>query len=162
MSKLQPNFSWQKYESAPEDSKEQFQYQLQTQHIMVANSVNATIDDESFFLKERITSFLWVDNSYIWTKTIPTSAWTAVGTINTIPINIAPLKNNYFFLIRMECCISNGTTFASNTLLLPHVDVAVAANEISIVRNGTNIILTSGGTDYSAYSGFVTVYYVKN
>ena len=43
--KLQPNFSWQKYEGKPEDQKQQFQYQLQTQHIVVANSVNGTIDD---------------------------------------------------------------------------------------------------------------------
>src|SRR5689334_20582789 len=68
--KLQPNFSWQKYEGEPEDQRQQFQYQLQNQHIQVANSVNATIDDESFFTRERMTSFTWTDGKAIWKKTI--------------------------------------------------------------------------------------------
>jgi len=156
--KVQPNFSWQKYEGTDEDQKNQFQYQLQQEHIVVANSINSTIDDCSFFLRERQTSFPWVNNKPIWTKTIPTSSWTAVGTINTIPLGIT----GNFTIINMVCCISNGTLSSSDTLLMPHVDVAVAANEISIVRNGTNIILTSGGTDRSAYSGYVTVYFIKN
>jgi hypothetical protein len=158
MSKLQPNFSWQKYEGKPEDQKEQFQYQLQQQHITVANAVNATIDDDSFFLRERQTSFTWVNNKPIWTKTLPTSAWTGVGTVNTIPLGIT----GNFTVIDMVCCISDGALSSSNTLLLPHIDVTVAANEVSIVRNATNIVLTSGGTDRSAYSGYVTVYYIKN
>lgn len=160
--KLQPNFSWQKYEGKPEDQKEQFQYQLQQQHIVVANSVNATINDASFFTNERMTAFTWVNGQPIWTKTIATSAWTAAGTINTIPLNITPLPKNTFTIINMVCCISDGTAFSSNTLLMPHVDPSSAANEISIVRNGTQISLVSGGTDRSAYSGYVTVYYIKS
>lgn len=157
--KLQPNFSWQKYEGKSEDQKEQFQYQLQSQHIQVANSVNATIDDESFFTRERQTAFTWVvDNKPIWKKTIATSDWTAVGTVNTIPLAVS----GPFTVINMVCCISDGNEAASNTLLLPHIDVTVAANEISIVRNGTNIILSSAGTDRSAYSGYVTIYFIKN
>lgn len=156
--KLQPNFSWQKYEGKDEDQKEQFQYQLQQQHIVVANSVNATIDDESFFTRERQTSFTWVNNKPIFTKTLPTSAWTAGGTINTIPLGIV----GNFTVIDMVCCISNGTLSSSDTLLMPHIDVNTQANEVSIVRNGTNIILTSGGTNRSAFSGYVTIYYIKN
>ena len=156
--KLQPNFSWQKYEGTPEDQKQQFQYQLQNQHIQVANSVNATIDDESFFTKERMTSFTWVNNRAIYTKTIPTSAWTVGGTVNTIPTGIS----TNFIVINMLCCISNGTLSSSTTLLLPHIDVNVAANSIEIIRQGTNINLFSGGTDRSSYSGYVTVYYIKS
>lgn len=156
--KLQPNFSWQKYEGKPEDQREQFQYQLMQQHVVVANSVNATIDDESFFLRERQTAFSWVNNKPIWTKTLPTVAWTAGGTINTIPLGI----NGNFTVIDIVCCISNGDLSTSNTLLLPNLDVAVSANEISIKRVATNIILTSGGTNYSTYSGYVTVYFIKN
>lgn len=158
MGKLQPNFSWQKYEGKPEDQKEQFQYQLQQQHIQVANSVNATIDDESFFTRERQTSFTWVNNKPIWTKTLATSAWAGGGITNTIALGIT----GDFTVIDMVCCISDGSLSSSNTLLLPHIDVTVAANEVSIVRNGTNIVLTSGGTNRSTYSGYVTVYYIKN
>lgn len=156
--KLQPNFSWQKYEGKPEDQKEQFQYQLQSQHILVANSINATVDDESFFTRERQTAFTWVNNKPIWTKTIATSVWGGGGTTNTIPLGIS----GDFTLIDMVCCISDGSVSSSNTLLLPHIDVAAPANEISIVRNGTNINLTSGGTNRSAYSGYVTIYFIKN
>lgn len=160
--KLQPNFSWQKYEGRPEDYKEQFQYQLQQQHIQVSNTTNATIDDASYWTRERQASFTWVDGKAIWTKTLPTSAWTAVGTINTIPMGIAGAANS-FRIIDIQCCLSNGTSYTvSNTVLLPHIDVAVPANEISIVRNTTNIILTSGGTDYSAWSGYVTIHYTKS
>lgn len=158
MGKLQPNFSWQKYEGKAEDQKEQFQYQLQSQHIQVANSVNATIDDESFFTRERQTSFTWVDNKPIWTKTLPTSTWGGGGTTNIIPLGIT----GNFTVIDIVCCISDGALSSSNTLLLPHVDPAVAANEVSIVRNGTNIVITSGGTNRTAYSGYVTVYFIKN
>lgn len=157
MAKLQPNFSWQKYEGKPEDQKEQFQFQLQQQHIVVANSINTTINDESFYLTERQTVFAWVNGQPIWTKTIATGAW-AAGLVNTIPLGIT----GNFTVINMVCCISNGALSTSDTLLMPHLDVAVAANQISIVRNGTNIILTSGGTNRSAYSGYVTVYFIKN
>lgn len=158
MSKLQPNFSWQKYQGTSQDQENQFQYQLQNEHILVANAVNATIDDESFFTHERQTSFVWVTGKPIWTKTLATVAWTAVGTINTIPLGIT----GDFTVIDMVCCISNGNLSSSNTLLLPNLDVAVAANEVSIKRTGTNIVITSGGTDYSTYSGYVTVYFIKN
>jgi hypothetical protein len=158
MGKLQPNFSWQKYEGKPEDQQEQFQHQLQQQHILVANTVNSTIDDESFFTRERMTSFTWVNNKPVWTKTIAISAWAGGGTTNTIPLGIT----GDFTVIDMVCCISNGALSTSNTLLLPHIDVAVAANQISIVRSGTNIVLTSGGTNRSTYSGYVTIYFIKN
>ncbi len=158
MSKLQPNFSWQKYEGKPEDQKEQFQYQLQSQHILVANALNTTIDDLSYWTRERQTSFLWVNNKPVWTKTLATVAWTGGGTVNTIPLGIT----GNFTVVNMVCCISDGTLSSSTTLLLPHLDTAVAANSVSIVRNGTNVVLTSGGTNRSAFSGYVTVYFIKN
>lgn len=156
--KLQPNFSWQKYEGKPENQKEQFQYQLQTQHILVANSINTTIDDLSFFTRERVTGFTWVNGQPIWTKTLATVAWAGGGTTNTIPHGITATN---FTIIGMEGVISNGNISTSNTLSLPNLDVAVAANEISITRTGANIILTSGGTNYSTYSGYITIYFVK-
>lgn len=156
--KLQPNFSWQKYEGKPEDQKEQFQYQLQNQHIQVANTVNATIDDESYFTRERQTSFSWVNNKPLWTKTIQTPAWTGGGITNTIPLGI----KGDFTVVNMVCCLSDGSVAASNTLLLPHLAQTGPTGSISIVRNGTNIILTSGGADRSTFLGYVTVYFIKN
>lgn len=157
MSKLQTNFSWQKYEGKPEDQREQFQYQLQQQHILVSNALNATVDDMSFWTRERQTGYTWVNNRPVYTKTLATVAWTAGGTQNVIPLGIT----GNFTVVNMVCCISDGTLSSSNTLLMPHLDVVVA-NQVSIVRNGTNVVLSSGGSNRSAFSGYVTVYYIKN
>lgn len=156
--KLQPNFSWQKYEGKSEDQKEQFQYQLESQHVQVANSVNATIDDESYFTRERMTAFTWVDNKPIWKKSLATGPLPATATSIVIATGIT----GPFTVIKIECCVSDGALAASNTLLLPHIDPSSTANEVSIVRNGTNIVITSGGTNRSTFSGYVTIYYTKN
>jgi hypothetical protein len=158
MGKIQPNFSWQKYEGQPEDQREQFQYQLMQEHILVSNALNSTVDDLSFWTRERKTGFTWVNGKYIYTKSLSTVAWTAGGTVNTIPLGIT----GDFTVINMVCCISNGNLSSSTTLLMPNLDVAVAANNVSIVRSGTNVVLTSGGTNRSAFSGYLTVYFIKN
>lgn len=155
--KLQPNFSWQKYEHRPEDQHNQFQKQLQQMHIVTANSVNATIDDASYWVRERQTGFIWTDGSPIYTKTLETVAWTAGGTVNTIPSGIV----GNFTVRHMDGVLSDGALSTSTSLPLPYVDVAVAANSIMIARVGTNVVLTSGGTNYSAYSGTVTLFYTK-
>ena len=160
--KLQPNFSWQKYEGKPEDQKEQFQYQLQSQHLLVANSINSTINDISYLLQERPTAFTWVTGQPIFTQTYATQAWTAVGTVNTIQLNITGGKTGNFTVIDMKGFISTDLLDTGTTLILPNLDIAVAANEIQIQRIANTVVLTSGGTDYSAYSGYVTVYYVKS
>ena len=156
--RLQPNFSWQKYEGAPEDQKEQFQYQLQNQHVQVSNSVNGIIDDDSFWTKERRVTFTWIDRSKpLYTKSLATGPLPVVGSI-FIPTGIV----GPFTVVYMQCCVSDGALAISNTLNLPHLDVLVAANSIEFVRNGTDIVITTGGTDRSAYSGYVTIYYIKN
>ena len=155
--KLQPNFSWQTYQHKPEDQHNQFQKQLQQMHIVTANSVNATIDDASFWLRERQTGFTWVDGKPLYTKTVATTAWTAGGTVNTIPLGIV----GNFTVRQIECVLSDGALSTSTSVPVPYIDVAVAANSIQLVRVGTNVVLTSGGTNYSAYSGYVTVYYTK-
>lgn len=156
--KLQPNFSWQKYEGKEEDQKSQFQFQLQQQHIQVANSVNATIDDCSFFDRERPTGFTWVDGKQIYSKSIKV-VWDPLsgGTSSTNPLGIT----GNFTIVKMSCCISNGTLSSSNTLMLPHIDPGVPVNEVAIVRVGTNVVL-GAGVDRSAYTGYITVYYTKS
>lgn len=162
MSKLQPNFSWQKYEGNAEDKDEQFQYQLQSQFITIANAVNTNVNDLSFWLRERETAFMWVTGQPIFTQTFATTTWTAGGTVNTIPMNLTPGPKGNVQITYFGCVIGNGTTTSSTSLPVPYIDVTVPANSIQLQRIGQNIILTSGGTDYSAYSGFVTIYYIKS
>lgn len=162
MGKLQPNFSWQKFEGKEEDQKEQFQYQLQQQHILVANSVNNTIDDVSFWTKERPTAFTWVTGQQLYTQTFATVSWTSGGTVNTIPLGLVPGKKMVIQIVGLNCVLSNGTTVSSVSIPVPYIDVTTAANSVQIQRNGQNIILMSGGTDYSAYTGYVTISYIKS
>jgi hypothetical protein len=162
--KLQPNFSWQKYEGTDENQKQQFQYQLMQQHVLVANSVNGTVNDISFWGRERRTGYTWVIDKPVWTLTLPTTAWTSTGTINTIPLGIVTLPApaaGGFVVIDIVCDISNGTLATSTTLPLPYLDPATGTNSIGIKRVGQSIVITSGGFNYSAYSGYVTVYYYK-
>lgn len=81
MSKLQPNFSWQKYEGKPEQREEQFQYRLQQMHVVTANAINATIDDISYTTQQRLTGETWIDGKAIWRvsvviPTLPNAAGT--------------------------------------------------------------------------------------
>jgi len=167
--KLQPNFSWQKYENSgdqepdtgmnKETEKDQFQFQLQRQHIEVSNSVNATIDDESYFLRERMTSFVWINKAPIFKQTYALNAWTGTGTQNTINVGIT----KPFTVIDIEAIITSGSR--NSYLPLPYVSVSSSSNNISIqVTNALStpiITITTGGTDYSAYTGYVTLYYTK-
>ena len=175
MGKIQPNFSWQKYEKeGTENEGDQFQYQLQKEHLVVSDSVNGTIDDLSYLVSgtimtnlpvselnlpvERATAWIWVDTSQIFKMTLPTATWVLGGGFYTNTI-IIPIVGN-FLIVYMQCCISDGNLSTSNTLNLPHIDVSVSNNSVEIVRNGTNINLKSVA-NYSAFSGYVTIYYVK-
>lgn len=158
MSRLQPNFPWQKYddENSSQDEDEQFQYQQQRQFTTIANAINTTIDQLSYSTNEVPTPFTWIDGSQIFKKSLLIAALPAGPT--TIATGITDAK---FTVVYMQACVSNGDLSSSITLNLPHLDVAVAANEISIVRNGTDIVITTGGTNYSAYSGYVQIFYIK-
>jgi hypothetical protein len=161
MGKLQPNFSWQKYEGNLEDAREQFQYQLQSQYLTISSAFNATINDLSFWTRERATGFTWVTGQELYTQTYATTAWTAGGTVNTIPLNLTAGPKGQLQVVYFSCVLSNGMATSSTSIPVPYVDVSVPANSIQLQRVGENIVLTSGGTNYSTYSGYVTIYYVK-
>jgi hypothetical protein len=152
MGKLQPNFSWQKYEGKPEDQKEQFQFQLQTQHIMVANALNTTIDDLSYFTRERQTGFSWVDNRPIWTKTL-------ISTVASSPIDhgITGIKK----VIELTGSAQNGDPLAGFAVPLPYLDTTTLANGISLAMDLTKIYLTNPGGTLGAFVCSVTIYYTK-
>ena len=160
--KLQWNFSWQAYEDGETSKEDQFAFQLQNQYNLIANSVNATIDDESFYLRERATSYTWVGHQQIYTKTLATVAWTAAGTVNIIPLGITGGTTGNFRIVKIDGFIDNGALSTSTTLVLPDLDVTTASNDIQMTRVGETITLTSGGMNYSTYSGYVTVYYIKS
>jgi hypothetical protein len=153
--KLQPNYSWQKYEGKPEDQKEQFQYQLQNQHIQVSNSVNATIDDASFFTRERMTSFTWTDGRAIWTKTI---SGTIVGTSsNTTAHGITNLRQ----LVRIYGTAQNAVPLSANAFPLPYLDPNTLANGLGLFADPTNIYVVAANNAWANYIFNVTLEYTK-
>lgn len=153
--KLQPNFSWQKYEGKPEDQKEQFQYQLQTQHIQVANAVNATIDDESFFSRERMTAFTWIDGKAIWKKTL---RGTIVGTsLNATPHGITNIKT----VVELQGTYQNAIPLSTVAVTLPYLDPNVLLNSVGLFMDTTNVYLNAGNNVWAGYLFSVTIYYTK-
>lgn len=157
--KLPPNFTIQKFTGDPRDKDEQLYFQLQQMYIQIANATNATIDDASFFSKERITSDIWVDGKAVWTYTVATGPL-STGT-TPVTLGITAGKTGYLYIFKIECAVSDGTATTSDTLPVPYVDVTTPDNEIQLVRNGLTVNIISGGTDYTNYSGFITLYYTK-
>lgn len=156
MAKLQPNFSWQKYEGKPEDQKQQFQYQLQSEHILVANSVNAIIDDESYFFTERQTSFAWVDGKKIYTKTITGAL---VGTAATpYPHGITGINT----VVDVKATAQNAVPMTTVGFTLPFVDPVTPANNVGIYVNTTQIVITTGNNAFNGYTYYVTIEYTKS
>lgn len=155
MGKLQPNFSWQKYEGKPEDQKEQFQYQLQNQHIQVANSVNATIDDISYFSEERATSETWVDGSQIYRKTIQGTI-TAAGD-NSYPHGITGINQ----VVQLYGTAQDSATLSAFGIPLPYNDPVTTADGIGLISTPMNIVLRAGNNTWVTYIFFVTIFYTK-
>lgn len=154
--KVQPNFSWQKYEGAEEDQKEQFQYQLQRQHIVVANSINATIDDASYFTRERLTGFTWVDGRPIWTKTITGTITTAPGDTTTAH-GIAGIRT----LVSLSGTAQDATPAAAFLLPMPYVDPATAANGIGLFLTPTALVVRTANATWLNYLFTATIHYTK-
>ncbi len=155
MGKLQPNFSWQKYEGQPEDQKEQFQYQLQSQHIQVANSVNTTIDDESFWARERQTSFTWIDGRAIWTKTIQ-------GTVTTAPgVTLIPHGLTLRQVVSLSGLLQDAVPMALVCLPLPFLDLITPANSVEFYIDTANIVIITTSATWLNYIATITIEYTK-
>ncbi len=153
--KLQPNFSWQKYEGKPEDYNEQFQYQLQQQHIQVANSVNATIDDESYNTRERQTSFTWVDGYPIYKKTI---SGVIVGTaVTTYAHGISKLRK----IVEIQGTAQNAEPMTVDAFPLPYFDPTTLLDGIGVYMTVDHVVLTTGNGTWNNYKFSVTIYYTK-
>ena len=155
MAKLQPIFSWQKYEGAAEDSKEQFQYQLGQEHIVVANSINATIDDQSYFTRARQTSFTWLDNKPIWTKTI---TGTIVGTaVTNYPHGITNIDT----VIEIKGAAQQQKPLTGTAVPLPSLDPNTLANSVGIYMDATNLIIDAANNNLNGFLFSATIYYTK-
>lgn len=153
--KLQPNFSWQKYEGKEENQKQQFQYQLQQQHIQVSNTTNATIDDASYWTRERMTAFTWVDGKAIWTKTLTTTLTVAAN--NPVPHGITGIDR----VVGLHGVTQDAVPLATLGLPLPYVDVT-AADPIVLSVDPTNINITLVvGSAWVGYVAQVTIEFTK-
>ena len=166
MGKLQPNFSWQKYEGKPEDQKEQFQYQLQTQHILVSNSINTTIDDESYWLLERPVAFTWINTTnnktngpQIYTKTFRALVSAFPLSHNITSTSGSPLQLN---LVRAYGVVQDTIPMTTVAYPVPYCDPTALANGIGLTVTPTQIVLLTSGGIYNAYTATITIEYTKN
>lgn len=153
--KMQPLFTFQKYEKDKEDAIQQFQKQLSDAYIQGSNAVNATIDDISYFLAERPTGEAWTDKKQIYNKTVVVTLPNA-GTTTTAH-GITNIGTVIDYRGRAQPATWSG---AGSSIVLPYVDSALKANDIQVDVTATSIRIISGA-NYSTYSGSVTIWYTK-
>lgn len=154
MGKLQPYFVWQKYQGKPEDSAEQFQYQLQQEHILTANAVNTGIDDLSYWERERPTSFTWITNKQIFTQTYQglVSSFPIAHNINTGILNIVGITG----------VVQDTMPLTSRAYPVPYTDPTTLANGIGVYVTATQIVLVTSGGTYNSYTATITLQYTKS
>lgn len=150
MAKLQPNFSWQAFQA--DTQERQFQYQLQKEHILVANAINATIDDASFLSKQRQTSDTWIDGKLIYKKTI---SGIIVGTATTAyPHGIEGIDS----IVRFEGSAQDAKP-STVMIPLPYVNPNVLAAQVGMYVDQTNLNIITGNATFNGYTFNVTLYY---
>ena len=150
--KLQPNFSWQAYQQVPEEQAKQFQFQLQKEHILVSNAINSTIDDLSFFTKERPTSETWLDGTEIYTQTFQAliSAFPLTHGIKSIGT-----------LIDATGSIQDTIPLTAQAYAVAYSDPTTSTNDIGLNVTATQINLLTAGGIYNSYTASVTLKYTK-
>ncbi len=155
--KLSPNFSWQKYE---QDNKltdeEQFMYQLQRQWIEIANALNGTINDDSFWLRERLTGFTWTDSRPIYTQTFTGTITPAPGD-TVVNHGITGMRT----LISAKGTFQNAVPLTTFGLPIPHVDPVTAADGVGLTVTPTTFIIRTASATWLNYIYNVTLEYTK-
>jgi hypothetical protein len=150
MTKLQPNFSWQKYLDEPKDQAEQFQKQLQTMHINTANAVNATIDDISYFLKPRPTGETWIDGFQIQTVTV-------TGTIVGTAITSYPIGATILNLVDITGIMQDTIPITAQANPLPFLNTA--GNNVGIWATPTTVVIDATDGTWDGYTFYITLKY---
>lgn len=156
MGKLQPNFSWQKYEGNDETQKEQFQYQLQQEHIVVANALNGTVSDGSYFSTNRETGYAWVDGSAVWTVTV-----TGVLTVSGGPNPFNHGEHNIIQVIDLTGTAQDTVSITALSLSVPYVDPSTLANGLGLYATPTQLIVTTGNSMWVGYTVNLTMRYTR-
>jgi hypothetical protein len=160
--KLAPNFAYSTSEKKPDDqtpeqARLEFQSQLESDHIEIANSVNATIDDESYFTRERMTSFTWINGRAIWKKTI--SGVIVGSAVTPYPHGITP---PIVVVVEIQGTAQNAFPLTGFGLPLPYLDPTTLLNSLGLFIDNTNVYINAGNNTWNGYLFSVTIYYTKN
>lgn len=152
--KLQPNFSWQKYQGEEETQRNQFQYQLQQQHIVVANAVNSTIDDLSYFTRERATSEAWIDGRQIWKKSF--SGVLVAPNANATNHGITGINT----VVRIYGSAQDATPLTTEAIPLEHTE-NTSANSLWLAVTPTQYNIVAANSMFNGYQYWLTIEYTK-
>lgn len=150
--KLQPNFSWQKYLDNEQDSGDQFQFQLQEQHKLAANAINATIDDISYWTDEKPTGETWIDLKQIFTKTL-------TGTIVGTAVTTYPLGSTISTLVSMTGTMQDTVPMTSMGMPLPFINNA--GQDVGIFTSPTVVSVDAFDNTWAGYTFYITLKYTK-
>ena len=147
MTKVQPNFTWQAFEGNDLDQKNQFEFTLGKQYNVLANGINATIDDISYFLTERATGEAWIDQKRIYTRTFQ-------GLVTAFPMSVGATIST---LIEAYGSVQDTIPLTTTSYPIPYVDPNTLANGIGIKLSGGNIQLVTNGATYNTYTASITI-----
>lgn len=156
MTKLQTNFSFQSFQPDNEDSKRQFIYQLQTLFTNVSNATNATIDDMSYWSRERATGETWIDGTQIYTKTV-------TGTITGNTTSVAHGLTNIQRFVEIVGTLTTGEPIsgtANATVPIPLGSTSDPLN-IYVQADATNVTVQLTGATWLGLTFYVTLKYTK-
>lgn len=156
MTKLQTNFSFQSFQLDTDDSKRQFVYQLQTLFTNVSNATNATIDDMSYWSRERATGETWIDGSQIYTKTI---SGVITGNTTAVAHGITGIQS----FVELVGTLTSGSPIsgtANFTLPIPNASTSDPLN-IYLQADATNVTVELNAATYPSFSFYVTLKYTK-
>ena len=135
--------------------EEQFQYQLQRQYTLISNSVNTNINELSYFNKNQLTSFTWIDGYHIWKKTI---SGVITGTsVNPTPHGLTAINT----VVAITGNAQNATPLTAFGLPLPYVDPVTPATSLGLFIDTTNLYVNAGDNTWNTYQFNVTIYYTK-
>ena len=132
----------------PEDTK-QLLVELSKEHIDIANCVNDRIIGNFAILRPAVTGEGWFLQANRKQQTLrQVYQFTAAGSI-AHGINLSQIAG----FTRIWGTFTNGTNYYP----LPYVDVSAANNQVNIVINSTNIVITAGGGSPPSISSGIVI-----
>lgn len=137
-----------------EEDQQPLRDQLDKIYTDVSNVVNDKKRKDTYLLEEDITIDTWVDGKPIFRKTIATGTINQ-GATNNISHGISTIDD----LVDIRVVVDDGGS-PPNRKILPYAS-PTAANAASVDVTNTNVVIITGASFGTAYTGYIYIQYTK-